>query len=97
MFYLLCQKYIIKGVAAGAVSRLTPFIVFDRAFCHEIARVEWFRDRTFLRHSEADLVPIPIIYSGIGTMGKAAIDFADFLAAAGACGWKYWQLLPLGP
>ena len=31
---------------------------------------------------------------GIGTMGKAAYDFADFLAAAGQ---KYWQLLPLGP
>ena len=30
---------------------------------------------------------------GIGTMGKAAYDFADFLAAAGQ---KYWQLLPLG-
>lgn len=27
-------------------------------------------------------------------MGKAAYDFADFLAAAGQ---KYWQLLPLGP
>ena len=31
---------------------------------------------------------------GIGTFGKAAYDFADFLAAAGQ---KYWQLLPLGP
>ena len=31
---------------------------------------------------------------GIGTLGKAAYDFADFLAAAGQ---KYWQLLPLGP
>ena len=31
---------------------------------------------------------------GIATMGKAAYDFADFLAAAGQ---KYWQLLPLGP
>ena len=31
---------------------------------------------------------------GIGTMGKAAYDFADFLAAAGQ---KYLQLLPLGP
>ena len=31
---------------------------------------------------------------GIGTMGKAAYDFADFLAAAGQ---QYWQLLPLGP
>lgn len=31
---------------------------------------------------------------GIGTFGKAAYDFADFLAAAGQ---KYWQMLPLGP
>ena len=30
---------------------------------------------------------------GIGTLGKAAYEFADFLAAAGQ---KYWQLLPLG-
>ena len=31
---------------------------------------------------------------GIGTLGKAAYDFADFLASAGQ---KYWQMLPLGP
>ena len=31
---------------------------------------------------------------GIGTLGKAAYEFADFLAAAGQ---KYWQMLPLGP
>ena len=31
---------------------------------------------------------------GIGTMGKSAFRFVDFLAAAGQ---KYWQLLPLGP
>ena len=31
---------------------------------------------------------------GIGTFGKAAYDFADFLHAAGQ---KYWQILPLGP
>ncbi len=31
---------------------------------------------------------------GIGTLGKAAYDFADFLAAAGQ---KIWQMLPLGP
>ena len=31
---------------------------------------------------------------GIGTLGKAAYDFADFLHAAGQ---KYWQLLPMGP
>ena len=31
---------------------------------------------------------------GIGTMGKEAFRFVDFLAAAGQ---RYWQLLPLGP
>ena len=42
------------------------------------------------------LLPISALPSpyGIGTMGKAAYAFADFLHAAGQ---KYWQLLPLGP
>ena len=31
---------------------------------------------------------------GIGTLGQAARDFADFLAAAGQ---SWWQVLPLGP
>ena len=31
---------------------------------------------------------------GIGTLGKAAYEFADFLYAAGQ---HYWQLLPIGP
>lgn len=31
---------------------------------------------------------------GIGSMGKCAYEFIDFLKAAGQ---KYWQLLPLGP
>lgn len=31
---------------------------------------------------------------GIGTLGRAAYAFADFLCEAGQ---KYWQLLPLGP
>ena len=31
---------------------------------------------------------------GIGTIGRAAYDFADFLKEAGQ---KYWQILPLGP
>lgn len=30
---------------------------------------------------------------GVGTLGKAAYDFADFLESAGQ---KYWQILPLG-
>ena len=31
---------------------------------------------------------------GIGDVGPQAIEFIDFLAAAGQ---KYWQILPLGP
>ncbi len=31
---------------------------------------------------------------GIGSLGQAARDFVDFLAAAGQ---KYWQMLPVGP
>lgn len=31
---------------------------------------------------------------GIGTMGKAAYEFVDFLVSAKQ---KYWQILPLGP
>ncbi len=31
---------------------------------------------------------------GIGTMGQAAYDFVDFLAASGQ---TYWQILPIGP
>lgn len=31
---------------------------------------------------------------GIGTLGKAAYDYADFLKASGQ---HYWQMLPLGP
>ena len=31
---------------------------------------------------------------GIGTLGKKAYEFADFLKEAGQ---KYWQMLPLGP
>ncbi len=42
------------------------------------------------------LLPVASLPSnyGIGTFGKAAIDFIDFLEKAGL---KYWQVLPLGP
>ncbi len=39
------------------------------------------------------LFSLPSPY-GIGTLGKAARDFVDFLAAAGQ---TYWQILPVGP
>ena len=43
-----------------------------------------------IERSSGILMPISSLPSphGIGTMGKAAYDFADFLAAAGQ---KYWQ------
>ena len=31
---------------------------------------------------------------GIGTLGKSAYDFADFAAESG---FRYWQVLPVGP
>lgn len=49
-----------------------------------------------MERSSGILMPISSLPSpyGIGTFGKAAYEFADFLKAAGQ---KYWQLLPLGP
>ena len=42
------------------------------------------------------LMPISSLPSdyGIGTIGKAAYEFIDFLKASGQ---KYWQMLPIGP
>ena len=42
------------------------------------------------------LMPLSSLPSnyGIGTMGKCAYKFVDFLRDSGQ---KYWQLLPLGP
>ena len=49
-----------------------------------------------MERSSGILLPISALPSpyGIGTMGKEAYAFADFLKSAGQ---KYWQLLPLGP
>ncbi len=49
-----------------------------------------------MKRSSGILMPIFSLPSpyGIGTLGKAAYDFADFLAEAGQ---HYWQMLPLGP
>ena len=46
--------------------------------------------------SSGILMPISSLPSpyGIGTFGKAAYDFADFLRASGQA---FWQMLPLGP
>ncbi len=49
-----------------------------------------------MERSSGILLPLFSLPSphGIGTMGRAAYEFADFLHAAGQ---RYWQLLPLGP
>ena len=49
-----------------------------------------------MKRSSGILLPISSLPSpyGIGTLGKAAYQFADFLHAAGQ---KTWQVLPLGP
>ena len=49
-----------------------------------------------MKRSSGILLPVFSLPSpyGIGTLGKAAYDFVDFLAAAGQ---SWWQLLPVGP
>ena len=49
-----------------------------------------------MNRSSGIIMPVSGLPSpyGIGGFGRAAYDFADFLAAAGL---KLWQLLPLGP
>nr|MCR4946425.1 4-alpha-glucanotransferase [Lachnospiraceae bacterium] len=46
--------------------------------------------------SSGILLPVASLPSpyGVGTLGKAAYDFVDFLKTAGQ---KYWQVLPMGP
>lgn len=49
-----------------------------------------------MKRSSGILLPIFSLPSpyGIGTLGKAAYEFTDFLAASGQ---SWWQLLPVGP
>ncbi len=49
-----------------------------------------------MQRSSGILLPITALPSkyGIGTMGRAAYAFVDFLAQAGQ---RWWQILPLGP
>ena len=49
-----------------------------------------------MKRSCGVLLPISSLPSpyGIGTLGAAAYEFVDFLAAAGQ---SYWQILPVGP
>ncbi len=57
----------------------------------ELLRKDWKQRRAsgVLLH----ITSLPSPY-GIGTLGRAAYDFVDFLEAAGQ---TYWQVLPLGP
>ncbi len=54
--------------------------------------------KTSVLNERASGILLPIFslpsLHGVGTMGKAAFDFADFLHAAGQ---KIWQVLPLNP
>lgn len=49
-----------------------------------------------MRRSSGILMPVSSLPSpyGIGTLGRAAREFVDFLAAAGQ---SWWQMLPVGP
>ena len=49
-----------------------------------------------MNRSSGVLMPMSSLPSpyGIGTMGKSAYRFVDFLRRSGQ---RYWQLLPLGP
>ena len=49
-----------------------------------------------MKRSSGILMPVFSLPSphGIGTLGKAAYEFIDFLKAAGQ---TWWQILPLGP
>ena len=51
---------------------------------------------SYIKRSSGILMPIFALPSpyGIGTLGKAARDFVDFLADAGQA---WWQILPVGP
>ena len=51
---------------------------------------------TTLKRGAGLLLPIYSLPSpyGIGTLGRAAFEFVDFLVRAGQ---KYWQVLPVGP
>jgi 4-alpha-glucanotransferase len=52
--------------------------------------------KSWMTRAAGVLLPVSSLPSkyGIGTFGKAAYKWVDFLSAAGQ---KYWQVLPLGP
>ena len=52
--------------------------------------------KTMLDRGAGILMPVSSLPSpyGIGTFGKAAYEFVDFLKKARQ---KYWQVLPVGP
>lgn len=52
--------------------------------------------KQLLKRGAGILLPVSSLPSpyGIGTLGKSAFEFIDFLKEAGFC---YWQVLPVGP
>ena len=54
------------------------------------------KELILMNRSSGVLMPLSSLPSpyGIGTMGKSAYEFVDFLKASGQ---RYWQLLPLVP
>lgn len=54
------------------------------------------RSKNTFERAAGILLPVSSLPSkyGIGTMGKCAYEFIDFLKASGQ---KYWQVLPVGP
>ncbi len=64
---------------------------------HYQGRGSWCCERMMeMERSSGILMPVSSLPSpyGIGTLGKAAYEFVDFLAAAGQ---SWWQILPAGP
>ena len=54
------------------------------------------KERMHMKRSSGILLPVTALSGpyGIGTLGRAAYDFVDFLAAAEQ---SWWQVLPVGP
>ncbi|MBQ7646270.1 MAG: 4-alpha-glucanotransferase, partial [Clostridia bacterium] len=58
--------------------------------------MEKAKEENFFKRSSGVLLNVSSLPSpfGIGTLGKGAYEFVDFLKE---CGFSYWQILPLNP
>lgn len=72
-----------KNLNADGIGITIPFVVYDT-------------ERNDIMRAAGILLPVFSLPSdyGIGTMGKEAYKFVDFLEKSGQ---KYWQVLPIGP